>query len=82
LLEIYECIAQDRPDAALRFIERLEGTCQWLATEREMGQRADGLRHGARIFSHEKYVIFYEIVANDIRVLRIVHGARDYGLLF
>ncbi|MEX2140953.1 MAG: type II toxin-antitoxin system RelE/ParE family toxin [Pirellulales bacterium] len=82
LLELYEYIAQDRPDAAQRFIEHLEATCQWLAVDREMGERVEGLRQGARMFSYEKYVIFYEIVANDIRVLRIVHGARDFGLLF
>lgn len=29
LLEIYEYIAQDRLDAAQRFIERLEDDCQW-----------------------------------------------------
>lgn len=53
-----------------------------LAADREMGERVDRLRQGARMFSMEKYVIFYEIVANDIRVLRIVHGARDFSLLF
>jgi toxin ParE1/3/4 len=82
LLELHEYIAQDRPDAARRFIERLEDTCQWLAVDREMGERVDRLRQNARMFSVERYVIFYEIVADDIHVLRIVHGSRDFNLLF
>ena len=81
-LELYEYIAQDRPEAAWRFVERLEATCQRLAADREMGERVDRIRQDARIFSVENYVIFYEIVADDIQVLRIVHGSRDFSLLF
>jgi toxin ParE1/3/4 len=81
LLEIFDYIARDRPTAAQRLIERLEETCQWLAFEREMGERADRIRPGSRMFTVGSYVIFYEVVADDIRVLRIVHGARDFGLL-
>ena len=47
-----------------------------------MGERVDRIRQDARIFSVENYVIFYEIVADDIQVLRIVHGSRDFSLLF
>jgi toxin ParE1/3/4 len=82
LLELYDYIAQESPDAARRMIERLEEICEWLAVNREMGERGDRIRPGARLYSVGNYVIFYEIAGDDIRVLRVMHGARDYNLLF
>ena len=82
LIELHDYIARDRPAAAARFIDRLEQTCAWLAINREIGERVDWVRQGARMFPVGNHIIFYTIVEQDIQVLRVVHGARDFNLLF
>jgi plasmid stabilization system protein ParE len=34
------------------------------------------------MFPVGNHIIFYTIVEQDIQVLRVVHGARDFNLLF
>ena len=46
------------------------------------GQRRDDLDQNIRAFVVRPYVIFYELSAGGIHVAHIVHGARDFPLLF
>ena len=81
--EIAECIQQDSPRSALRFLDAIEKTCEQLQTFPEMGARLETdepALQGFRYFlvsGFAKYVIFYSIPSGTLRVERVVHGSRD-----
>ena len=75
---IAEYIAQDKPEAANRWIQNLQDTCQLLATQPEMGEKRSDLGiTDCRSFSVGSYVIFFRRVTNGIEVARVFHGSRD-----
>jgi toxin ParE1/3/4 len=82
LIAIGDYIARDNPSRARSFIGELTGECASLATM--------PLRHplmpryeakGIRRRVHGNYQIFYRIDGNQIYVVRVLHGARDYEVL-
>jgi len=82
LLEILDYIAQDKPRAALRYVERLEEACSTLAANPGIGTARDDLLPHLRCLSVGSHVIFYLTTDEGIDVVRVVHGARDIGRLF
>ena len=47
-----------------------------------MGRSRDELAAGIRSLAVGKYVIYYRRVGRAVRILRILHGARDIEKLF
>ena len=87
-LEITAYIGTDNPDAASRFVPALEATCTQLVALPSLGsvrtfQRKD--LKGVRILpvtGFEHYLIFYTAVQKNVKVLRVLHAARDFPTLF
>ena len=78
LVEIAAFIAQDKPDAALRWVQIIREKCGLLAGHPEMGQERPGYGvPGCRSFSVGNYVIFFRAIDQGVEVARIVHGSRD-----
>ena len=81
-------IATDNPDAAERFVPALEETYAQLEALPGMGS----VRHfgrtdlqGVRIIpvtGFESYLIFYAAVQKNVKVLRVLHAARDFPTIF
>jgi len=82
LQEILKYIAIDKPGAALRHVKKLEETCWMLAKNPDLGTARNDLLPGLMIWSVAKYVVFYRRADDGIEVIRVIHGARDYGSLF
>ena len=82
LREIWKYIAQDNPAAADRIIDGLTSRFDLLARFPGIGQARDDLRSGMRSFPVGNYVIYFLPQPNALRILRVVHGARDAGQLF
>ncbi|MBI3895403.1 MAG: type II toxin-antitoxin system RelE/ParE family toxin [Acidobacteria bacterium] len=82
LFDIAVYIAQDNPEAAARFIEKIEQICALLAASPEIGRLRSELAEDVRSFPVERYVIFYLPVKGGIEVLRVLHGARDIPSIF
>jgi toxin ParE1/3/4 len=87
-LEIVAYIASDNPEAASRFVPALEATCAQLVALPGMGssrtfQRKD--LQGVRIMpvtGFESYLIFYTASGKSMKVIRVLHTARDFPTLF
>jgi toxin ParE1/3/4 len=87
-LEIVAYIAADNTSAAARFVPALEETCTQLLALPSLGsirtfQRTD--LTGVRMmpvtgFAH--YLLFYVPAGKSIKVLRILHAARDFPTIF
>ena len=81
-------IATDNPDAAARFVPALEQTSAQLEALPGMGS----VRHfgrkdlqGVRIIpvtGFEHYLLFYTALRTPVKVLRILHAARDFPTIF
>jgi toxin ParE1/3/4 len=82
LVQILEFIAADKPGAATRHVERLEDECWALARNPELGTAREDLLPRLRVWSMDKYAIFYRPTAAGIEVVRVVHGSRDFPALF
>jgi toxin ParE1/3/4 len=63
-------------------IRRIRETCELIATQPGMGELLSDLVEGMRAFPVQPYVVFFFPLRDGIRVLRIIHGARDFPRLF
>ena len=77
LKEIWKNIARDNESAANRMRDRLQGAFFLLARNPQLGQLCEYLRMGQRFFCVGNYVVYYEANIRGVRILRVVHGARD-----
>jgi toxin ParE1/3/4 len=88
LLEHLDYIADDNPDAASRFIQAVEKALERLSEMPEIGavREFDNPRlAGVRLWpvpKFSRYLIFYQVTEDSIRILRVLHGARDIPSLF
>jgi toxin ParE1/3/4 len=78
LWEIYDYIAQDSPENAAHFIQRVEAFCLALADFPERGTRRDDLRPGMRIIGFERRVtVAFVILRHTVEIARVLYGGRD-----
>lgn len=77
--EIYDYIEADNPAAALALDELMEKKAGRLIDHPEMGRigRVVGTRE---LVAHKNYVLVYDVTADLVRVLRVLHVARQWPL--
>ncbi len=80
--EILDFIAQDKPEAAVRFVGKLKPRCRLLADFPDLGTRRDDLASGLRTPCVGNYVIYYRPIDTRTRIERVLHAARDVEALF
>lgn len=83
LERIGDYIAQDNPKRALSFVLELRDKCLALADTPcgfPLVPRYE--RFGIRRCVHGNYLIFYRADDDQVTVVHVVHGARDYAAFF
>jgi toxin ParE1/3/4 len=75
--EIHDYFAERDADTALDFLTQLQLMCDKLVQMPQMGRRRDELRKGLRSFPVEDYIIFYQLIGSDIKIVRVLHSARN-----
>lgn len=80
--EIWWYLAQDNPDAADRFLDKIEERCRTLAQFPNLGVSRDELHPGLRSLPVGKYLIFYLIIEGGIEVVRVLPGMMDIDAFF
>ncbi|MBY4677654.1 type II toxin-antitoxin system RelE/ParE family toxin [Marinobacterium arenosum] len=75
--EIREYIAQDNPTAALALDELISEKASRLVDHPGLGRpgRVAGTRE---LIAHQNYILIYDITRDLVRVLRILHAARQW----
>ncbi len=87
LIESYLSIGLDSPDAAERFLQAAEESCDALADMPEIGHRWESEHHRLQdvrvwhVKGFENWLIFYRLTENDVDILRVIHGARDIAAI-
>ena len=82
LVEIWVYIAEDNMEAADALDSRLRQVCDKLSQSPALGKLRPELGVEIRTFGVGNYVIYYRLTTEGVRILRIVHGARDAFRLF
>jgi toxin ParE1/3/4 len=79
---IADYIAEDNPRRAKSFIEELLAVCAEIpAMPRAFSARPD-LGKEVRVALHGRYMIFFRDLPDEIRIERVLHGARDLVRIF
>jgi toxin ParE1/3/4 len=82
LVNIVRYIAEDNLDAALRLRDAIRRQIALLAETPEMGRR--GRVRGTRelVIAGTPYIVPYMATKNEVVILRVFHGARDWPKSF
>jgi toxin ParE1/3/4 len=84
IVEIFDYIAQDSPNRALSFVEKLDRRIVSLEQHPLLGRipRHPKLReYGYRVLVIESYLVFYIIRGQMVEIHRVVHGSRNLAHL-
>lgn len=76
LEEIADYVAREKPDRALTFIAEIEAHCRRIAAQPEALPLREEVGRGIRMSIHGRYLIFFRQSGVDVRIERIIHGAR------
>lgn len=80
--EIGDYIRAENPAAARRLIAALRVRCDTILDAPRGGAPRSELWPGLRSVAFQRYVIFYTVEDDDVRVERILHGSRDIQGIF
>src|SRR5262245_51432413 len=75
-LDIWLFVAENDIGAADRLLNQIDVACQLLTDFPYLGKARPDIRSGLRHAIVGRYVILYQIEADKIEVVRLVHGAR------
>lgn len=77
LVEIREYVAQDKPAAATRLIEKLIAAVELLADHPHLGR--PGREAGTRelLIAGTSYIVPYKVTKGRVAVLAVLHGAQN-----
>lgn len=79
----YIAIASGSADIAGRVVDAITERFLLLASHPNIGRsRDEDLRPGLRSFAFGEYVIFYRLEAEDVIILRVLHGGRNMETQF
>lgn len=75
--DIYDYIEANNPAAALALDELFAKNAGRLTDHPGLGKpgRADGTRE---LVTHQNYILVYDTVGDSVRVLRVLHAARQW----
>lgn len=82
LLEIILYIRENNPSAAKRFLDQVDSRLKLLAKFPLIGSARSELGENLRSLPVGKHLIFYRPTEKGIRVVRILHGARNLSRIF
>jgi len=79
LAEIRNYIATDNPERAVSFVMEITAAGEAIADMPKAFPLVPRLEHRRiRKRIHGQYLIFYRIEDQDVHILHVAHGARDY----
>ncbi len=64
-------------DQAISYVSEFDDTFETISENPEIGRERKEIREELHSLAKDKYVIFYRILIDHIRIVRILHGSRD-----
>ena len=69
-------------DQAEKYLLEIEEIFQNLIINPQIGKKRDEIKQGLYSFPKDNHIIFYRILDNHIRVVRVLHGSQDIPKYF
>ena len=82
LLSIWQYIAEDNAQAENRLLLSIDEKCELLADNPKLGAARPDIAPDLRYFSVGSYLILYREISNSVEIVRVLHGARNLGVIF
>lgn len=64
-------------DQAVKYLVEIEDVFERLVETPELGKQRNEIKKGLRSLPVGAHIIFYRILTNHIRIVRVLHGSRD-----
>ena len=64
-------------EQAVKYVSEFEILFSQLANNVHLGKNRDEIKAGLKSFSKSSHVVFYRLLRDRIRIVRILHGSRD-----
>ena len=84
--DILRYLRRRNPGAAVRFLEAFKSTVDLLSGMPHLGRLRPDLGvpqlRSWRVSAFRNYLVFYEVLPNRIRLLRVLHGSLDLQAAF
>lgn len=64
-------------DQAVKYISELDNVFTDLVNSPGLGRKRDEIKFGLRSIVQESHVLFYRVLEDRIRIIRILHVSRD-----
>ncbi|HEX7758991.1 MAG TPA: type II toxin-antitoxin system RelE/ParE family toxin [Caulobacteraceae bacterium] len=77
-IAIFDYIKADSPRAAMAIDERIDARAEGLSDFPESGRPGRAIGTRELVVTGTPYIIIYQLTADAVRILRIVHGARRW----
>jgi toxin ParE1/3/4 len=77
LVDIGDYVARDSPANARRFLDKQAAQCHRIGNAPTGYTRRDDLAGGLRMAPMGRYVVFFRIVNDTVRIERVLHGSRN-----
>ena len=82
LREIGDFIASDNPARAATFVAEIEARIGRIAAMPDASLACDDLHPGLRSVRQARYGIFFTVEDDAVRIVRVIHDARDLRVAF
>ena len=82
LMAIGTYIADDNPARALSYVAELEAKTRQIAERPASFPKRDDISPGLRAAVHGRYLLLFRERDDEIRIVRVIHGARDLNRVF
>ena len=69
-------------EQAEKYLFEIEEVFQNLLINPELGKIRNEIKEGLYSFPKDNHIIFYRILENHIRIVRVLHGSRDIPKYF
>lgn len=81
--EIYDYAEQQYgTDRAVEYTLDLEFLFERIVQNPELGTKRDEIQSELRSFPKAQHIVFYRILPDRIRIVRVIHGSRDFSRQF
>lgn len=64
-------------DQAVKYLNELDSCFKFIGSNPNSGKLRSEIRKGLRSFTKDNHIIFYRMIQDTVRIVRVLHGSKD-----
>lgn len=64
-------------DQAIQYVSEFEILFETLLANPDIGKNRDEIKPGLKSFPKTSHIVFYRVLPDHVRIVRVLHGSRD-----